>query len=369
MRLNQLSRAGAVNPSDLVLIWQADNSQSRVAPFSLMVDAAQQAVYDRIKVPGGLEGIGAAASGANGDITSLTGIKTSRTINDLNLCDATGWFVTTQAASNIPVSEPCLCWHQQGDATKAAQIVVALNTGNVYTRKFAIVSPATQPAWSNYKSQAAIGDISVSNLTGTGATGRTLMAAADAPTARTALGMTTVGSNLVLSSSASGARTVLGSGTVGDQIFTAADGATVRGLIAGTTGAQIMTQGNASGVYSVLGVTALGQTLIKRGAADDMLTDLGATPTGKAFITAADTTAAQTAIGASTVGKALLVATDKAAGRTAIDAMAVDAVPTAAARGGVTQATAIADLTAAPTQSDFNGLLAKLRTVGILAAS
>lgn len=41
--------------------------------------------------------------------------------------------------------------------------------------------------------------------------------------------------------------------------------------------------------------------------------------------------------------------------------------PTASVRGGVLQQTAIADLTAAPTQADFNGLLAKLKAAGILA--
>ena len=42
---------------------------------------------------------------------------------------------------------------------------------------------------------------------------------------------------------------------------------------------------------------------------------------------------------------------------------------TAAVRGGVLQMAAIADLTAAPTQQDFNNLLAALRTAGMLANS
>lgn len=42
---------------------------------------------------------------------------------------------------------------------------------------------------------------------------------------------------------------------------------------------------------------------------------------------------------------------------------------TTAVRGGVLQMTAIADLTAAPTQQDFNNLLAALRTAGMLANS
>lgn len=40
---------------------------------------------------------------------------------------------------------------------------------------------------------------------------------------------------------------------------------------------------------------------------------------------------------------------------------------TTAVRGGVLQMAAIADLAAAPTQQDFNNLLAALRTAGMLA--
>ena len=42
---------------------------------------------------------------------------------------------------------------------------------------------------------------------------------------------------------------------------------------------------------------------------------------------------------------------------------------TTSARGGVLQMAAIADLTAAPTQQDFNNLLAALRTAGLLAST
>lgn len=41
---------------------------------------------------------------------------------------------------------------------------------------------------------------------------------------------------------------------------------------------------------------------------------------------------------------------------------------TTSTAGTVKQMPAIADLTAAPTQADFNGLLAKFRTAGILAS-
>ncbi|EBY0570154.1 hypothetical protein JZR27_001005 [Salmonella enterica subsp. enterica serovar Newport] len=46
----------------------------------------------------------------------------------------------------------------------------------------------------------------------------------------------------------------------------------------------------------------------------------------------------------------------------------VPVAATTSTAGIVKQMPAIADLTAAPTQADFNGLLAKLRTAGILAS-
>lgn len=55
-------------------------------------------------------------------------------------------------------------------------------------------------------------------------------------------------------------------------------------------------------------------------------------------------------------------------GTTATTAMAGNKVPTATQRGGVLLQDAIADLSAAPTEADFNGLLAALRTAGILTA-
>lgn len=46
----------------------------------------------------------------------------------------------------------------------------------------------------------------------------------------------------------------------------------------------------------------------------------------------------------------------------------VPVAATTSTAGTVKQMSAITDLTAAPTQADFNGLLAKLRTAGILAS-
>lgn len=54
-------------------------------------------------------------------------------------------------------------------------------------------------------------------------------------------------------------------------------------------------------------------------------------------------------------------------GTTATTAMAGNRTPTTTIRGGVLQQPAIADVTAAPTQAQFNALLAALRAAGVLA--
>lgn len=54
-------------------------------------------------------------------------------------------------------------------------------------------------------------------------------------------------------------------------------------------------------------------------------------------------------------------------GTTATTAMAGDKVPMATQRGGVLLQAAQADSAAAPTQAEFNALLAKLRAAGIIA--
>lgn len=56
-------------------------------------------------------------------------------------------------------------------------------------------------------------------------------------------------------------------------------------------------------------------------------------------------------------------------GTTGTTAMAGNKVPTATQRGGVLLQEAQADSAAAPTQAEFNALLAKLRAAGILTAS
>lgn len=56
-------------------------------------------------------------------------------------------------------------------------------------------------------------------------------------------------------------------------------------------------------------------------------------------------------------------------GTTATTAMAGNKVPTATQRGGVLLQAVQDDSAAAPTQAEFNALLAKLRAAGILTAS
>lgn len=56
-------------------------------------------------------------------------------------------------------------------------------------------------------------------------------------------------------------------------------------------------------------------------------------------------------------------------GTSSTTAMAGNKVPTTTQRGGVLLQAAQADSAAAPTQTEFNALLAKLRSAGILASS
>lgn len=56
-------------------------------------------------------------------------------------------------------------------------------------------------------------------------------------------------------------------------------------------------------------------------------------------------------------------------GTSSTTAMAGNKVPTATQRGGALLQAAQADSAAAPTQAEFNALLAKLRAAGILTAS
>lgn len=390
MQMNNLSQVSAMNPNDLVLIWATANGQARTAPFSILSLAARDAVYELIKSPGGLAGIGAAASGANGDITALTGIINSRQSLDLNQLDSTGWFITGTATSNQPEAKQFLVWNQRGDANNVAQLAVSMDSGKFYTRKYAIASGQQVASWSAWKTQLQNGDVTQDSLGGT-TVGKALFTAASAAAARTTLGATTLGSNLFLSSDTGSAQTLLGAGATGASIFQATTAAAVRALIMTTFGASLSTQGDANGVFSLLGVTSLGKGVITTGDTAAAQASLGATAVGRSLFTAADAPTAATAIGATATGASLLTAANAGVARnalgagavgasvfqavdqgtalTALGAMSNTATPTATVRGGVLLQTAITDLTAAPTQTDFNGLLAKLRSSGLLASS
>lgn len=56
-------------------------------------------------------------------------------------------------------------------------------------------------------------------------------------------------------------------------------------------------------------------------------------------------------------------------GTTGTTAMAGNKVPTATERGGALLAPVFADIAGAPTEQNFNDLLGRLRTAGILATS
>jgi len=70
----------------------------------------------------------------------------------------------------------------------------------------------------------------------------TFLPSADAATARSNLGVTTVGNNLVTAASATAARSSLGSGTIGDQLFTSASAVSARSII-GVVDADDSTKG------------------------------------------------------------------------------------------------------------------------------
>lgn len=349
MRMNDLNQVGALQPTDLIFMW--NGSANRTAPFSLVTEAARDAVFDLINTVGGLDKLGAARSGKNSDITGLLGITTSRAATDLNALDATGWFITGIAAANQPENKQFLVWNQNGDTNNNAQMAISLDSGKMYTRKRSVPAGQSSAVWSSWKTQLQNGDVTTDTI-GAGATGKQLIAAANAAAARTALGATTVGSNLLLSTDSAGARTVLGMSSTGSGIVTA------------TTQLDAMT---------AIGMSNFGRTVVQAADATALRVLTGMVATWRA-LTSTDSpttdqqTAAQGAMGFSDTGKALVAAADGAAARTAIGALA-DAKPTSTTRGGVLLAPAQADLTAAPTQSDFNALLANLRTSGLLATA
>lgn len=151
---------------------------------------------------------------------------------------------------------------------------------------------------------------STSSMLDAGATGKDVLAATSQALGRTALGLGTaatintgvVGASLVQAATADAAQTAIGATTIGKALILAAS-------------------------------AAAGRTALALGTASTVNT--GAT--GASIMAAANTDAAQTAMGATTVGKALMVATDQAAGRTALGlktAAVADVLGTVSQSGG-----------------------------------
>lgn len=84
----------------------------------------------------------------------------------------------------------------------------------------------------------------------------TFLPSADAATARSNLGITTVGNNLATAASATAARSSLGSGVIGDQLFTSASAVSARSIL-GVVDADNSTKGlvqRATDTETILGV-------------------------------------------------------------------------------------------------------------------
>ncbi len=368
MRIDKYNQVGELQPSDLLVLWATGDRQVRSVSVEVLSETVRDAVFVLINQPDGLKKLGAAESGFNNSITGLGGIKTARSTVNLNACDASGWYISTSAAQNQPTAEIHLIWHLQS-LNSASQIAIGQDSGAFYWRKSVVPLGGSAPVWSAWKTSAERGEVTAANLPGGTTTGRALMQASSAAAARTALGMSTLGQNIALSTDTASAQTTLGATATGSALFTAATAAAARLVLATSFGSTLMTQADVSGIYALMGITANAKTMINRSQYAEMRKDLGATDIGNSLFMAASTSDARLAIGATTTGNSLITAADAAAARTAINAMAADAAPTTTARGGVLLADALADLTAAPTADDFNALLSRLRTAGVITPS
>lgn len=202
------------------------------------------------------------------------------------------------------------------------------------------------------------GAVTVDSITDATTVGKSVLKAADAAAARTAIGAGT--SSLAIGTTASTAKAgnwtpavadITGATTVGKAVLGATDAAAARTAIgAGTSNLKVGDAG----------------TDAKAGNWAPNSYDLqDATEVGKSLIVAANAAAARTAIGAGTSNLAI--------GTTSTTAKAGDYAPpaaTTAANGTVKMAAAQANSTAtdvAGLVADFNALLGKLRTAGIIA--
>lgn len=280
------------------------------------------------------------------------------------------------------------------NASDAAAARSAIGAG---TSNLTLGTTASTAKAGNYQPTAA----DISDAT---ATGRSVLTAADATSARTAIGAGTGNSNLALGTTSTTAKAgdyqptsadISDSSAVGRSVLTAADEAAARTAIgAGTSNLAVGT----------------GAADAKAGNYQPAAADISdATTVGQNVLTAADAAAARTAIGAGTgnsnlalgttsttakagdyqpsasditdasaVGQSVLTAADAGTARTAIGAgtssLTIGTGASNAAAGDhthtqylvATQAAAVADASG-DAEAQLNALLASLRAAGVLA--
>lgn len=228
-------------------------------------------------------------------------------------------------------------------AADAAAARTAIGAG---TSNLAIGTTASTAKAGNYQPTAA-------NISDATEVGRNVLTAADAAAARTAIGAGTGSSNLALGTTSTTAKAgdyqpaaanISDSTAVGREVLTAADAATARSAIGAGTGTSNLTLGTTS-------------STAKAGDYQPSASDItDATAVGQSILTAADAAAGRTAIGAGTSSLTIGAGAGNAAAGNHTHSQYLAA----------TQAAAVAD-SSGDAEAQLNALLASLRAAGILA--
>lgn len=166
-------------------------------------------------------------------------------------------------------------------------------------------------------------------------TGRAVLTAPDAVSARTAIGAGTVGNAVFVANTAAAGQTAIGITAFGQTLTTATDQASGRtALGAGTVGASLFQANTTDQAQTTLGATTVGKGVLTAATTTAAQVALGSTGTGRALFTAASTGAARTTLGSSTVGDALFVTASADAALTTLGGTTVGkALFTAASAG------------------------------------